>query len=191
MAYATQYNNYYEFGSSKDDAAKHAQKLTIKPWSVEVAGEAGKTGTFDLDDFLKGSVEEDRIYRLRCVEAWSMVIPWRGVPLGEVLKKFEPTSKAKFVKFTTLVRPKEMPGQDSFFSTIDYPYVEGLRIDEAMNDLALLGTGMYGKPLTQTKRCAVASCCALEVWLQKYKGDCEDRVHREAAHQYLERFAVG
>lgn len=146
-AYATAYNNFYEFGTAKGDPAKHAHKLTTSPWTVEIAGEAAKTGTFDLDDVLKGVDEEDRIYRLRCVEAWSMVIPWRGVSLGKVLKKFEPTSDAKFVKFTTLYRPKEMPGQDSLFASIKYPYVEALRIDEAMNDLALLGTGMYGKPL--------------------------------------------
>ena len=146
-AYATAYNNFYEFGTGKDDPAANAHKLTTAPWQVEIAGEAEKTGLFDLDDVLRGCVVEDRIYRLRCVEAWSMVIPWRGVVLGEVLKKFAPTSKAKFVKFTTLYRPKEMPGQDSFFSSIDYPYVEGLRIDEAMNDLTLLATGMYGKPL--------------------------------------------
>ena len=145
--YATQYNNFYEFGSSKEDPAKYAHNLTTSPWTVEIAGEAAKTGSFDLEDVLKGIDEEDRIYRLRCVEAWSMVIPWRGVSLASVLKKFEPTSKAKFVKFTTLYRPEEMRGQDSLFGSIQYPYVEGLRIDEAMNELALLGTGMYGKPM--------------------------------------------
>jgi len=146
-SYATSYNNFYEFGSGKSDPAENAHQLTTSPWTVEIAGEANKTGKFDLDEILRGVTEEDRIYRLRCVEAWSMVIPWRGVPLGEVLKKFEPTSKAKFVKFTTLYRPKEMPGQSSLFSSIKYPYVEGLRMDEAMNGLTLLGTGMYGKPL--------------------------------------------
>lgn len=145
--YATQYNNFYEFGTSKGDPAKNAHALTTSPWTVEIAGEAAKTGSFDLDEILKGVDEEDRIYRLRCVEAWSMVIPWRGVSLAQVLKKFEPTSKAKFVQFTTLYRPEEMKGQNSLFASINYPYVEGLRIDEAMNELALLGTGMYGKPM--------------------------------------------
>ncbi len=145
--YATQYNNFYEFGTTKDDPAKNAHKLTTSPWTVEIAGEAVKTGSFDLDEILKGVDEEDRIYRLRCVEAWSMVIPWRGVSLAQVLKKFEPTSKAKYVQFTTLYRPAEMKGQDSLFASINYPYEEGLRIDEAMNELALLGTGMYGKPM--------------------------------------------
>jgi sulfoxide reductase catalytic subunit YedY len=121
--------------------------LTIDPWSVGVAGEANRTGTFALEDLLKGLTEEDRVYRFRCVEAWSMVVPWRGVPLKALLEKFEPTGKAKFVEFTTLKRPSEMRGQRSLFTGIDWPYVEALRMDEAYHPLALMVTGVYGKAL--------------------------------------------
>ncbi|MEM1433028.1 MAG: protein-methionine-sulfoxide reductase catalytic subunit MsrP [Pseudomonadota bacterium] len=143
----TSYNNFYEFGMDKGDPARYADALTIDPWSVRVSGAAAKTGTFGLEDVLGGLTEEDRVYRFRCVEAWSMVVPWRGVPLAALLKQFEPTAKAKYVEFTTLERPSEMRGQRSFFSSIDWPYVEGLRIDEAMHPLALMVTGVYGKPL--------------------------------------------
>jgi sulfoxide reductase catalytic subunit YedY len=143
----TGYNNFYEFGMDKTDPAAHAHELTIDPWSVEVAGEANRTGTFALEDLLKGLTEEDRVYRFRCVEAWSMVVPWRGVPLKALLEKFEPTGKAKFVEFTTLKRPSEMRGQRSLFTGIDWPYVEALRMDEAYHPLALMVTGLYGKGL--------------------------------------------
>jgi sulfoxide reductase catalytic subunit YedY len=112
---------------------------------VKVSGEAAKTGTFTLEDILKPHALEERIYRLRCVEAWSMVIPWVGFPLGDLLRRFEPTSKAKYVGFTTVLRPKEMPGQQ--FPVLDWPYVEGLRIDEAMHPLAILAVGLYGQTL--------------------------------------------
>lgn len=147
IAYATGYNNFYEFGTDKRDPAEYAHELTLAPWKVEVAGEVEKPGVYDLDDLLKGCEEVERVYRHRCVEAWSMVIPWSGVTLATLLNKFIPNSKAKYVRFTTLERPSEMRGQRSVFSSIDWPYVEGLRIDEAMNPLTLIATGMYGKSL--------------------------------------------
>jgi sulfoxide reductase catalytic subunit YedY len=141
----TTYNNFYEFGTDKDDPAKNSGKFRPKPWSVAVTGEVGRPGTYTLEDLLKPHAVEERIYRLRCVEAWSMVIPWLGFPLGELLKRFEPTSRAKYVAFKTVLRPKEMPGQR--FPVLEWPYVEGLRIDEAMHPLTILATGLYGKPL--------------------------------------------
>ncbi|CTP85419.1 protein-methionine-sulfoxide reductase catalytic subunit MsrP [Xanthomonas graminis] len=143
----TSYNNFYEFGTDKTDPSKAAKTLRTAPWSVKVSGECEKPGTLALDDLLKGSSAEERIYRLRCVEGWSMVIPWLGVPLAAVLKRFGPTSKAKYVAFTTLADPQQMPGIR--YRSIDWPYKEGLRIDEAMNPLTLLATGLYGKPLPQ------------------------------------------
>jgi sulfoxide reductase catalytic subunit YedY len=141
----TTYNNFYEFGTSKDDPARLAGKFRPKPWNVTVSGEAEVTGTFTLEDLLKPHPLEERIYRLRCVEAWSMVIPWVGFPLGDLLKRFRPTSRAKFVAFKTVMRPEEMPGQR--FPVLDWPYVEGLRIDEAMHPLAILAVGLYGQVL--------------------------------------------
>jgi sulfoxide reductase catalytic subunit YedY len=143
----TQYNNFYEFGMQKEDPARRSGKFQPHPWKVEIAGEAKKTGTFDLDDLLKGVALEERVYRLRCVEAWSMVIPWIGFPLATLLNRFQPNSKAKYVAFTTLEDSKQMPGQKGFFSSLDWPYVEGLRIDEAMHPLTLLAVGLYGKTL--------------------------------------------
>ncbi|MFC0269348.1 protein-methionine-sulfoxide reductase catalytic subunit MsrP [Kushneria aurantia] len=144
---ATHYNNFYEFGTDKRDPAENAGQLTTEPWTVEVDGEVGRPGTFDVDQLLGEHRLEERIYRLRCVEAWSMVIPWLGVPLADLLKRVEPTSKAKFVRFQTLERPSEMPGQRSRFAYIDWPYQEGLRLDEAMHPLTLLTVGMYGRSL--------------------------------------------
>ncbi len=141
----TTYNNYYEFGTDKGAPAVNSGKFKPTPWSVTVSGEAEVTGKFTLEDLLKPHPLEERIYRMRCVEAWSMVIPWVGVPLGEVLKRFKPTSKAKYVAFKTVMRPSEMPGQQ--VPVLPWPYVEGLRIDEAMHPLALLGVGLYGKTL--------------------------------------------
>lgn len=143
----TSYNNFYEFGYEKTDPAQNAKKLITDPWSVVVEGEVGKPGKYHLEDLLKPLDIEERIYRLRCVEAWSMVIPWVGVSLAEMIKRFAPTSKARFVEFTTLYDPGQMPGQRSRFSTIEYPYVEGLRIDEAVNFLSFIAIGVYGKTL--------------------------------------------
>ncbi|HBK44929.1 MAG TPA: protein-methionine-sulfoxide reductase catalytic subunit MsrP [Xanthomonadaceae bacterium] len=143
----TRYNNFYEFGTDKTDPSRAAKTLRTAQWSVKVGGYCDRPGSVTLDDLLKGFTPEERIYRLRCVEGWSMVIPWLGVPLGEVLKRFGPTSKAKYVAFTTLADPQQMPGVR--YRSIDWPYREGLRIDEAMHPLTLLATGLYGKPLPQ------------------------------------------
>jgi methionine sulfoxide reductase catalytic subunit len=139
----TTYNNFYEFGTDKSDPAVQARNFKPTPWSVTIDGEAEVKGKFALEDLLKPHALEERNYRLRCVEAWSMVIPWAGIPLADLLKRFKPTSKAKFVEFTTLFDPKQMPGQR--VQVLNWPYVEGLRIDEAMHPLSFLATGVYGK----------------------------------------------
>ena len=139
------YNNFYEFGTDKDDPSHNAHTLRTRPWSVTVSGEAEVRGTFDLDDLLKGFALEERVYRFRCVEAWSMVIPWVGFPLSSLLARFKPTSRAKYVEFTTLYDPRQMPGQR--VSVLNWPYVEGLRIDEAMHPLTLMVVGLYGRVL--------------------------------------------
>ena len=139
------YNNFYEFGLSKGDPAESAGTLHTRPWSVVVDGECHKPTTFDIDDLIKSFPIEERIYRMRCVEAWSMVIPWLGFELRHLLDRVEPTSNARFVAFTSLHDPKQMPGQRD--SVLDWPYVEGLRIDEAMHRLTLLAVGLYGKSL--------------------------------------------
>jgi sulfoxide reductase catalytic subunit YedY len=141
----TTYNNYYEFGTGKSDPAASSGRFQPEPWTLTVDGEAEATGRFALEDILKPHTLEERIYRMRCVEAWSMVIPWVGIPLADVLKRFKPTSKAKYVAFKTVYRPQEMPGQHR--GVLDWPYVEGLRIDEAMHPLALLTVGLYGQTL--------------------------------------------
>ena len=144
---AASYNNFYEFGMDKSDPKRYASAMTVSPWSVDISGEVEKPGHYHLEDIIKPHALQERIYRLRCVEAWSMVIPWVGFPLADLLKRFSPTSKARYVAFETLNRPSEMRGQRSRFSTIDWPYVEGLRIDEAMHPLTILAVGMYGKTL--------------------------------------------
>ena len=141
----TTYNNFYEFGTDKSDPAKRSGDFRPKPWSIAVSGEAEVTGTFTLEDILKPHALEERIYRLRCVEAWSMVVPWVGFPLGDLIKRFRPTSRAKYVAFKTVYRPEEMPGQR--FPILDWPYVEGLRIDEAVHPLTILAVGVYGQTL--------------------------------------------
>jgi sulfoxide reductase catalytic subunit YedY len=145
MEDVTHYNNYYEFGTDKEDPSKNAGNFVTSPWSVSVEGEVEKPRKFTMDEILKLAPLEERIYRHRCVEAWSMVIPWQGIPLAEMIKRFEPAPSAKYVAFTTVLRPSEMPGQRR--PILQWPYVEGLRMDEAMNDLTLLATGLYGKPL--------------------------------------------
>ncbi len=143
----TSYNNFYEFGMDKGDPVRYAHALTTDPWSVEVTGEAAKTGKFAFEDVIKGLPQEERVYRFRCVEAWSMVVPWTGIPMKRLLEQFQPNGNAKYVEFTTLHRPREMRGQGSVFTGIDWPYVEGLRMDEAYHPLTLMVTGVYGKPL--------------------------------------------
>ncbi len=143
----TGHNNFYEFGYDKTDPAKKSQNFKPHPWQVEIVGEVSKPGKYNLEDLLKGIDLEERVYRLRCVEAWSMVIPWVGFSLASLLKRFEPTSKAKYVSFVTLKDTKQFPEQKSVLSTIDWPYREGLRIDEAMHPLTILAVGLYGKAL--------------------------------------------
>jgi len=144
---ATHYNNYYEFGTDKGDPAANAGALKTEPWSVVIDGEVAKPGRYALEDFMQPYQLQERIYRMRCVEAWSMVIPWLGFPLADLLKQVEPTSKAKYIRFETLNDPAVMPGQRSDFALIHWPYVEGLRLDEAMNPLTILAVGMYGREL--------------------------------------------
>lgn len=139
------YNNFYEFGTDKADPAAYSDSFKPRPWSVTIDGEAEVTGTFTLEDILKPHPLEERIYRMRCVEAWSMVIPWVGISLGDLLKRFKPTSKAKYIAFETVVRPAEMPGQKR--AILPWPYREGLRMDEAMHPLTILATGLYGVEL--------------------------------------------
>ena len=141
----TTYNNYYEFGTGKDDPYENAQDFKPRPWAITVDGEAEVTGTFDFDDFIKPHDVEERIYRMRCVEAWSMVIPWVGISLADVVKRFKPTSKARYVAFETLYDPDRMPWQRS--RVLKWPYREGLRMDEATNPLTILAVGLYGEVL--------------------------------------------
>ena len=141
----TTYNNYYEFGLGKDDPFKNAEDFRTRPWTIEVSGEAEKTGTFDFDEFMKPFDLEERIYRMRCVEAWSMVIPWVGISLAEVVKHFQPTSKAQYVAFETLNDRDQMPGVRG--RSLDWPYREGLTITEATNPLPILAVGIYGRVL--------------------------------------------
>jgi methionine sulfoxide reductase catalytic subunit len=141
----TTYNNFYEFGTDKSDPAENARNFKPLPWSVTVDGEAEVKGRFTLEDLLAPHALEERVYRLRCVEAWSMVIPWVGFPLADLIKRFKPTSRAKYVEFTTLNDPKQMPGQR--YAVLDWPYVEGLRMDEAMHPLTFMAVGVYGQAL--------------------------------------------
>jgi methionine sulfoxide reductase catalytic subunit len=141
----TNYNNYYEFTTDKQGVAELSPAFNPSPWTVEVYGLVSKPKTYGIEDLLSKFTQEERIYRLRCVEAWSMVIPWNGFSLSNILKEVEPTSDAKFVRFETVYRPKEMPGQKSPF--YPWPYQEGLRLDEAMHDLTILATGLYGLPM--------------------------------------------
>ena len=139
----TSYNNFYEFGTDKADPHENAHTLRPRPWSVTVAGNAEVKGTFTLEDILKGLALEERVYRFRCVEAWSMVVPWLGFPLASLLQRFKPTANAKYVEFTTLYDPRQMPGER--YAILQWPYVEGLRIDEAMHPLTLVVVGVYGQ----------------------------------------------
>jgi sulfoxide reductase catalytic subunit YedY len=141
----TTYNNFYEFGTDKDDPAANAHTLRVRPWTVVIEGEVKKPQTLDIDDLLKLAPLEERIYRMRCVEGWSMVIPWVGFPLSELIRRVEPTGNAKYVEYVTLADPKQMPGVRS--SVLDWPYVEGLRMDEAMHPLTLLCVGLFGETL--------------------------------------------
>jgi sulfoxide reductase catalytic subunit YedY len=141
----TTYNNFYEFGLDKDEPARRAKDFRTRPWTVTVDGEVAKPLTVDVDQLVRWFPLEERVYRMRCVEAWSMVIPWLGFPLGDLLKRVEPTARARYVAFTTLLDPEQMPEQKG--RVLDWPYVEGLRLDEAMHPLAILAAGLYGRVL--------------------------------------------
>jgi sulfoxide reductase catalytic subunit YedY len=141
----TTYNNYYEFGTDKGDPSANSKNFRTRPWSVKVDGLVKRPADYHFEDLVKPYAQQDRVYRFRCVEAWSMVIPWRGIPLAEMIKRFDPLPSAKFVQFTTIYAPAEMPGQRS--DVLQWPYVEGLRMDEAMHPLTLMVTGLYGKML--------------------------------------------
>jgi len=141
----TTYNNFYEFGTGKEDPYQNAQEFVAEPWTVKVSGECDKPGNYHFEDLVSPHALEDRVYRHRCVEAWSMVIPWVGIPLADLLRRFEPNSNASFVRFKTLYDPKRMPGQRR--AVLDWPYVEGLTIAEAMHPLSLMVVGIYGKTL--------------------------------------------
>ncbi|MEJ7810767.1 MAG: protein-methionine-sulfoxide reductase catalytic subunit MsrP [Gemmatimonadaceae bacterium] len=141
----TSYNNFYEFGTGKEDPAQNSKAFKPRPWTVAVEGLVKKPAVYELDDFLKPHKPQERVYRLRCVEAWSMVIPWLGVPLADIIRRLEPLPNAKFVELTTVSRPEEMPGQRR--NVLDWPYTEGLRLDEALHPLTLLASGLYGKLL--------------------------------------------
>ena len=141
----TSYNNFYEFGTGKDDPKAHAQRFRTKPWSIKVEGLVSKPATYNLEDFIKPHKLEERIYRHRCVEAWSMVVPWLGFPMADLIRRVQPLGSAKYVEFNTLLDPQQMPGQR--FPVLDWPYVEGLRLDEAMHPLTMFVVGVYGKML--------------------------------------------
>lgn len=141
----TSYNNFYEFGTDKSDPASYSSSLKTRPWTITVEGDVKRPKVYDIDEFLKFAPLEERIYRLRCVEGWSMVIPWVGYSLNELIKRVEPTGKAKYVEFTTLMAPDQLPGQKS--PVLNWPYIEGLRLDEAMHPLTLICVGLYGEVL--------------------------------------------
>jgi sulfoxide reductase catalytic subunit YedY len=141
----THYNNFYEFGTEKEDPYRNSGDFEPKPWTVRIEGECNKPGTYALEDFLKGLEVIEPTYRMRCVEAWSMVIPWKGVRLRDVIVRAQPTGNAKFIEMTTVMRPEQMPGQR--WPILPWPYVEGLRLDEALNELTILATGIYGQDL--------------------------------------------
>ena len=174
----TSYNNYYEFGVDKSDPARNAHTLSVKPWSIKVDGLVNNPADYFLEDFIKPAALEERIYRMRCVEGWSMVIPWVGFPLAEVIKRADPQGSAKYVAFETLVRPKEMPGQRALLPVLGWPYVEGLRLDEALHPLTIMAVGLYGETLAQPERRSVAVGRPVEIRLQGDQIDCPHQLGR-------------
>ncbi len=168
----TTYNNFYEFGINKEDPARLAHTLKTRPWTIKVDGLAHKPKTFDIEEILKMAPLEERIYSLRCVEAWSMVIPWVGFPLATLLKRVEPTGQAKYVEFTTLVDPEQFPGQKkSLFNTgsLEWPYTEGLRLDEALHPLTLLTVGLYGQVLPNQNGAPIRVVIPWKYWFKSGK----------------------
>jgi hypothetical protein len=181
----TSYNNFYEFGVNKEDPSENAGSLKTRPWTVRVDGECEKPASFAIDDLIKANTLEERIYRMRCVEGWSMVIPWVGFPLKDLIAQVKPTSKAKFVAFETLMRPSEMPGQR--WDTLQWPYREGLRIDEATHPSDPLGRRPVRRCPAQPERRAAAAGRAVEVRVQGHQVDRADQPGREDAGHRLER----
>jgi methionine sulfoxide reductase catalytic subunit len=161
----TRYNNFYEFGTDKEDPARYAGSMKARPWSVAIDGLCAKPGSYDVDEIIKANRLEERVYRLRCVEAWSMVIPWVGIPFADVLKRAEPFGSAKFVVMQTLLDPKQMPGQRR--PILEWPYVEGLRLDEAMHPLTILAVGLYGAVLPNQNGAPIR---LIVPWKYGYKG---------------------
>ena len=189
--HVTQYNNFYEFGTGKNDPVENARNFKPKPWKVTVGGEVGKPGEYDFDDLIRPHQLEDRVYRFRCVEAWSMVVPWVGIPLADILKRFEPTSKAKYVAFETLFDPTRMPGQQR--RILPWPYVEGLRLDEAMNPLTLMAVGLYGEELPNQNGAPIRLVVPWKYGFKSIKSIVSIRLvesmppttwNRSAAHEY-------
>jgi sulfoxide reductase catalytic subunit YedY len=161
----TSYNNFYEFGTGKEDPKANAGSLRPRPWTIKVEGEVKRAGSFDVESLFRGLDQVERVYRFRCVEAWSMVVPWNGYLLGDLIRRLEPTSRAKYVEFTTLYDPQQMPGQRR--AVLDWPYVEGLRLDEAMHPLTLMVTGVYGQPLPNQNGAPVR---LITPWKYGFKG---------------------
>jgi sulfoxide reductase catalytic subunit YedY len=182
----TSYNNFYEFGTDKADPMKNAHALKIRPWKVKIDGFVGNPGDYEFDDLIKPPALEERIYRMRCVEGWSMVIPWIGVPLSQILARVEPQSNAKYVAFETLVRPSEMPGQRGLFQPLPWPYVEGLRLDEAMHPLTILAVGLYGETLPNQNGAPIRLVVPWKYGFKSIKSDRAHQPHREAASDVVE-----
>ncbi len=180
----TNYNNYYEFTTDKEGVAGLAKDFPVRPWTVQVGGLVHKPATFAIDDLLTAIPQEERIYRLRCVEAWSMVIPWMGFELGRLLDLVEPMSSAGYVGFTTLLDPDQMPGQRSPF--YPWPYTEGLRLDEAKHTLTLLSAGLYGQPLLPQNGAPLRLVVPMEVRLQEHQGHRAHRLARAAPGDHVE-----
>ncbi len=181
------YNNFYEFGTDKDDPAKNAHTLTTKPWTVKIDGLVGKPADYNLDDLVDTAALEERIYRMRCVEGWSMVIPWIGVPLAAILKKADPQGSAKYVAFETLVRPSEMPGQKGLGQALPWPYVEGLRMDEAMHPLTIMAVGLYGETLLNQNGAPFRLVVPWKYGFKSIKSVVRISLSREAAADHLEQ----
>ena len=187
----TTYNNFYEFGTSKEMPARTAKNFQTKPWTVSIEGEVGKPGLYDFDELIRHHQLEERIYRFRCVEAWSMIVPWIGIPLADIIKRLEPTSRAKFVAFETLYDPERMPGQRR--KVLEWPYIEGLRIDEAMNPLTLLTVGLYGEELPNQNGAPIRLVVPWKYGFKSIKSIVSIRLvekqpptswNRSAAHEY-------
>ena len=184
----TTYNNFYELGTDKSDPAENAKYLTTRPWTVAVEGEVKKPKSYDIDALTKVAPLEERIYRLRCVEAWSMVIPWVGFPLSALVKLAEPTGNAKYIQFITLQDPKRMPGQK--FPVLEWPYVEGLRMDEAMHPLTILVRGALRRNVAGAKRSADPAGRTVEIRLQKHQIHRQDPLRRETTADCVESDAA-